>query len=111
MLLLKMGELKANHEAMKLELQSSHAEQLQCVKQQHDMSLEGEWTVLHLLLELLLLIHYKLTPAEKALSILMHEVVMNLDFCCSSFSCHNTRQTFQNSGTFTIRSCSLWTNR
>lgn len=40
--LLKMGELKSSHEAMKLELQSSHAEQLQCVKQQYEMSLEGE---------------------------------------------------------------------
>lgn len=39
---LKMGELKANHEAMKLELESSHAEQLQSVKQQWEMSLEGE---------------------------------------------------------------------
>lgn len=37
-----MGELKANHEAMKLELENSHAEQLQCVKQQYEMSLEGE---------------------------------------------------------------------
>ena len=41
---LKMGELKANHEAMKLEVQSSHAEQLQCVKQHFEISLEGEWT-------------------------------------------------------------------
>ncbi|XP_062249020.1 microtubule-associated tumor suppressor 1 homolog A isoform X1 [Platichthys flesus] len=36
----QMGELKANHEAMKLEIQSSHAEQLQCVKQQYEISLE-----------------------------------------------------------------------
>lgn len=40
-----MGELKANHEALKLELESSHAEQLQSVKQKYEMSLEGEWTV------------------------------------------------------------------
>lgn len=40
-----MGELKAKYEAMKLELESSHAEQLQCVKEQYEMSLEGEWTV------------------------------------------------------------------
>lgn len=43
-LFLKMEELKADHEAMKLELESSHTEQLQCVKQQYEMSLEGEWT-------------------------------------------------------------------
>lgn len=41
----KMGELKDNHEVMKLELENSHAEQLQSVKQQYEMSLEGEWTV------------------------------------------------------------------
>ena len=38
----KMKELKANHEAMKLELEQSHTEQLQCVKRQYEMSLEGE---------------------------------------------------------------------
>lgn len=36
----KMNELQASHEAMKLELESKH-EQLQFVKQQHEMSLEG----------------------------------------------------------------------
>ncbi|XP_047208942.1 microtubule-associated tumor suppressor 1 homolog A isoform X5 [Girardinichthys multiradiatus] len=36
----QMEELKANHEAMKLQLESSHAEQLQSVKQQYEMSLE-----------------------------------------------------------------------
>ncbi|KAM8909286.1 uncharacterized protein AB9W97_006198 isoform 2-T2 [Spinachia spinachia] len=36
----QLEELKANHEAMKLELGSSHAEQLQSVKQQYDISLE-----------------------------------------------------------------------
>lgn len=41
-LVLKIEELKANHEAMKLELEKSHEEQLQCVKQQYDTSLEGE---------------------------------------------------------------------
>lgn len=41
-----MKELKANHEAMKLELEQSHTEQLQCVKQRYEMSLEGEWSVL-----------------------------------------------------------------
>lgn len=44
-LVLKIEELKANHEAMKLELEKSHEEQLQCVKQQYDTSLEGEWTI------------------------------------------------------------------
>lgn len=38
-----MEELKANHEAAKLDLENSHTEQLQCVKQQYEMSLEGEW--------------------------------------------------------------------
>lgn len=41
-----MGELKATHEAMKQELQNSHTEQLQSVKEQYEMSLEGGWTVL-----------------------------------------------------------------
>ncbi|XP_047440794.1 microtubule-associated tumor suppressor 1 homolog A isoform X2 [Mugil cephalus] len=36
----QMVELKASHEAMKLELENSHEEQLQCVKQQYEMSLE-----------------------------------------------------------------------
>ncbi|XP_029297115.1 microtubule-associated tumor suppressor 1 homolog A isoform X2 [Cottoperca gobio] len=36
----QMGELEANHEAMKLKLESSHAEQLQSVKQQCETSLE-----------------------------------------------------------------------
>ncbi|MEQ2260959.1 Microtubule-associated tumor suppressor 1 A [Xenotaenia resolanae] len=36
----QMEELKANHEAMKLQLESSHAEQLQSVRQQYEMSLE-----------------------------------------------------------------------
>lgn len=37
----KMGELRANHEAMKQELENSHTEQLQCVQEQYEMSLEG----------------------------------------------------------------------
>lgn len=37
-----MGELKANHEAIQLELENSHAQQLQGVKEQYDTSLEGE---------------------------------------------------------------------
>lgn len=41
----KMEELKASHEAMKQELESYHNEQLQCVKKQYEMSLEGEWTL------------------------------------------------------------------
>lgn len=40
----KMGELGANHEAMKQELENSHTEQLQCVKQQYEMSLEGAYS-------------------------------------------------------------------
>jgi len=43
----KVGELNANHEAMKLELESSQAEHLLSVKQQYDASLEGERTVFH----------------------------------------------------------------
>ncbi|KAG8004222.1 Microtubule-associated tumor suppressor 1-like protein A [Nibea albiflora] len=36
----QMDELKANHEAVKLDLENSHTEQLQCVKQQYEMSLD-----------------------------------------------------------------------
>lgn len=75
-LFLKMGELKANHEAMKLELQNSHVEQLQCVKQQYEMSLEGEWTVLaqtiqtvSILRGCFLWLYLKLTQAERVLSV------------------------------------------
>lgn len=45
MFCLKIEELKENHEAMKLDLEKSHEEQLQCVKQQYEMSLEGERTI------------------------------------------------------------------
>uniref|UniRef100_A0A3Q4HWV3 Microtubule associated tumor suppressor 1a n=1 Tax=Neolamprologus brichardi TaxID=32507 RepID=A0A3Q4HWV3_NEOBR len=44
-MLQQIEELKANHEAMKLDLEKSHEEQLQCVKQQYEMSLEGERTI------------------------------------------------------------------
>lgn len=68
----KMGELKANHEAIKLELQSSHTEQLQCVKQQYEMSLEGEWTALaqttSIIWSCFLWAYLKQTQAEKDLS-------------------------------------------
>lgn len=37
-----MEELKANHEAMKMQLESCHAEQLQSVRQQYETSMEGE---------------------------------------------------------------------
>lgn len=43
LVVLKMRELKSNHESMKLELQSSHSEQLQQVQHQHQTSLEGEY--------------------------------------------------------------------
>lgn len=43
MCLEKMEQLEVSHDAMKLELEHSHEEQLQCVKQQHEWSLEGEW--------------------------------------------------------------------
>ncbi|XP_061581725.1 microtubule-associated tumor suppressor 1 homolog A isoform X2 [Cololabis saira] len=36
----QMEELQANHKAMKLELEDSHTEQLQCTKQQYETSLE-----------------------------------------------------------------------
>uniref|UniRef100_A0A3B5LX94 Microtubule associated tumor suppressor 1a n=1 Tax=Xiphophorus couchianus TaxID=32473 RepID=A0A3B5LX94_9TELE len=42
LMLQQMEELKANQEAMKLQLESSHAEQLQSVRQQYELSLEGE---------------------------------------------------------------------
>lgn len=43
---LKVGELKSSHEAVKLELQSKHVEELQSVKQQYETSLEGEEIIL-----------------------------------------------------------------
>lgn len=52
-----MGELKANHEAMKLELENSHTEQLQCVKEQYEKSLEGERTVLGQTIQHVLFLH------------------------------------------------------
>ncbi|XP_041653259.1 microtubule-associated tumor suppressor 1 homolog A isoform X2 [Cheilinus undulatus] len=36
----QIGELKANHEAIQLDLQKSHVEELQCVKQRYETSLE-----------------------------------------------------------------------
>lgn len=36
-----MGELKARHEAMKQEQEMNHSEQLEGLKQQYEMSLEG----------------------------------------------------------------------
>lgn len=41
MLLSKMGELKAKHEAMKQEQEQTHSAQLQALKQQYETSLEG----------------------------------------------------------------------
>lgn len=45
-LFLKIVELQANHEARKQDLEDNHIEQLQCVKQQYEVSLEGRHTVL-----------------------------------------------------------------
>lgn len=41
-----MGELEANHDIMKQELEISHTEELQCVKQQYEVALEGTTTTL-----------------------------------------------------------------
>lgn len=38
----KMEELQASHDAMKLERESSHTEQLESMKQQYEQSLEGQ---------------------------------------------------------------------
>lgn len=46
-----MGELKAQHEAMKQEQEKTHSEQLQGMKQQYEMSLEGNLSF-HLFLQL-----------------------------------------------------------
>jgi len=41
---LKIGDLKANHEATKLDFKAQHFEHLQDVKRQYEDSLKGERT-------------------------------------------------------------------
>lgn len=42
--LFQMEELKSDHEAMKQELENQHTEQLQRVREQCELSLQGQWT-------------------------------------------------------------------
>lgn len=79
---------------MKQELENSHTEQLQCVKQQYEMSLEGAYsTQLQTFSEAALWVHLKLTD------FFFFYFIMNL--CCTVLSflkyfwCHNTCKLFR----------------
>ncbi|XP_027864641.1 microtubule-associated tumor suppressor 1 homolog A isoform X7 [Xiphophorus couchianus] len=89
LMLQQMEELKANQEAMKLQLESSHAEQLQSVRQQYELSLEELRTVHTQELQSL---EQELKDSESALSAQIEELTVENNVLLEKLAAEKSRR-------------------
>ncbi|XP_032411283.1 microtubule-associated tumor suppressor 1 homolog A isoform X2 [Xiphophorus hellerii] len=89
LMLQQMEELKANQEAMKVQLESSHAEQLQSVRQQYELSLEELRTVHTQELQSL---EQELKDSESALSAQIEELTVENNVLLEKLAAEKSRR-------------------